>query len=76
MWSISDILADPSGGSRMSGWIICALVLIAGAFGASTAVFGLMEGDDNWWMGMPLALIALPEGVKFARYWRRSNARR
>lgn len=75
MRSISDILADPNGGSGMSASILCALILLAGVFGATSAAYGLIEGRPDWWMGMPLAIIALPEGIKLLRNWRRRDAR-
>jgi hypothetical protein len=76
MRSISDILADPNGGSRMSAWFMCGLVLLAGLFGATTTAVGLINDSPYWWMGLPLVFIALPEGVKFAGFLRKRYARR
>ena len=75
MKALSDILADPNGGSRMSRWTFTALVVLAGIFGAVAAIVRLVNGHPDWWMGVPLALLGLAEGMKLVRNRRRRDAR-
>ena len=60
----------------MSEWLFSAMFVLAGVGALVVSVIQMLRGNSDWWMGVPVALVGLPELLKLMRKRSLSDARR